>query len=163
MAKTNYFNEDEFNYNEDQHIEFEDETEIVLDRFARSSAEEEIGATEIPKDDLEDEITPYVEEILETTNEIVTELELPSEPIKKSKNSKAEVVIIEAKYGANGKFVDAKDKISANNQGRKITNGFIGSDPIPGVPKKLFIKWTVNGVEHSAIVSEKDKLDLKLP
>jgi hypothetical protein len=66
------------------------------------------------------------------------------------------IVIKSALYGANDKFVDVTQKVSelaTSNLEIPANNEFWG-DPIPGVPKTLEIKYTLNGATKELQIKE---------
>ncbi len=78
-----------------------------------------------------------------------------------------EIVIEEALYGVPGdatRQVDVSEKIrtlvAARNYRIKTSNEFAGSDPADGVPKKLVIKYSVEGEKRELVLAENRELDL---
>ena len=72
--------------------------------------------------------------------------------------------IIKANYGIDGNFEDftgiIKSKgISLHKQ--RVTNKLFGKDPIPNVPKQLFLEWSFNDMLFSRNFREGDYIDLK--
>jgi hypothetical protein len=74
------------------------------------------------------------------------------------------LVILEARYGANGSYNDVTEIIEANivddSVSLQINNTTMGGDPIFGTAKELFIRYAYDGLEQTKTVSEGQTLSI---
>lgn len=91
---------------------------------------------------------------LETPKE--KKVKAPKEKKEKPVKTDAKTVeILSALYGIKGTTVEVKDIVKV---GRKVSNKMIGSDPVKGTKKELFITATVNGAKVEKTFAEGEKI-----
>ncbi len=87
----------------------------------------------------------------------VTELKIKQEQVDILTQEKFKFKILFARYGKNEIFIDATAKVGLLITGRNrfiVTNEDLGGDPLPGIPKELFIVYSVQNVIYSTTAKE---------
>jgi hypothetical protein len=81
-----------------------------------------------------------------------------------AEGTKRDLIILSARYGAQGKVRDVTDLVRSRVSGGKlalpVTNENLGGDPIQGVVKQLDVVYSYSGQTHSVTVEEKQELSL---
>jgi len=91
-------------------------------------------------------------------------LELPNGGTAIAENDSANLEILHATYGAEGRRADVTSMIRAAANGNRlqfgVSNGALGGDPAPGLHKNLRVIYRWNGMRYEAVAAEGTTLAL---
>jgi HEAT repeat protein len=97
----------------------------------------------------------------EVTQALVAEL---SKPLPADERPAKVLAIVKAEYGAQDKWVDVTDKLTAAVTGNGISiqaGNNLAGDPINGVVKELRVEYTLDGEQHRATVPENGTFEVE--
>ena len=91
-------------------------------------------------------------------------LELPNGGTAIAENDSANLEILHATYGAEGRHADVTSIVRAAANGNQlqfaVSNGALGGDPAPGLHKNLRVIYRWNGMRYEAVAAEGTTLAL---
>src|SRR5215472_16241117 len=86
-------------------------------------------------------------------------LELPNGGAPIAENDSANLEILHATYGAEGRRADVTSIVRAAATGNQlqfaVSNGALGGDPAPGLHKNLLVIYRWNGIRYEAVAAER--------